>query len=265
VGNEKGGSGKTTVAVHLAVGLARHGMRVAAVDLDIRQRSCARYFENRAAWCAREGVTLAMPEILAFATSNRDWEDERAQDESKRLAQLLAEKSREYDCIVIDTPGSDTDLSRQAHAAAETLITPMNDSFVDFDVLARIDPVDFSVQRPSVYSEFVWDCRKARLQARKPALDWVVLRNRVSATEARNKRRIAGTLEALSRRIGFRIAPAFGDRVIFRELFPWGLTVLDLPQARLDVSLSMSHVAGKQEVRQLLQSLSFWNAGALTE
>jgi chromosome partitioning protein len=254
IGNEKGGSGKTTTAVHLAVALARLGQRVAAIDLDTRQRSFARHLENRFDWDARGQSGLAMPVTLVFDSSKAKSLDEAAAEDAKYFAELLAEKEKEFDFIVIDTPGSDTLLSRQAHAAANTLVTPMNDSFVDFDLLARIDPRTFEIKSPSLYSDFVWECRKKRMLAKQPALDWVVMRNRISATEARNKRRLSKALDTLSQRIGFRVAPGFGERVIFRELFPMGLTMLDLPQPGL-TGFSMSHVAARQEVRQLLRTL----------
>lgn len=254
-GNEKGGSGKTTSAIHVAVALARMGKHVAAVDLDTRQRSFARHLENRAASRARGAGELAMPETLAFARSPAASLDDAAADEVKRFGQLLSETEKEFDFLVVDTPGNDTWLSRHAHAAADTLVTPMNDSFVDFDLLARIDPETFEIKAPSLYSDFVWECRKKRLIARRPALDWVVMRNRISSTEARNKRRLTKALDTLSARIGFRVAPGFGERVIFRELFPLGLTMLDLPQPGLGISFSMSHVAARQEVRQLIQTL----------
>jgi len=131
----------------------------------------------------------------------------------------------------------------------------MNDSFLDFDLLAKFDAESLEIQGPSLYSEFVWDCRKRRLMAHRANLDWVVMRNRVSAVEARNKRRVATALDQLSSRIGCRVAPGFSERVIFRELFPLGLTMLDLPLARLPMPLTMSHVAARQEVRELLTTL----------
>jgi chromosome partitioning protein len=255
IGNEKGGSGKTTTAVHLAVALARLDKRVAAIDLDTRQRSFGRHLENRAEWDARGQSNLAMPTLLAFASSKAKSLDEAAAEDAKNFTELLAEKEKAFDFLVIDTPGSDTLLSRLAHAAANTLVTPMNDSFVDFDLLARIDPTTFEIKAPSLYSDFVWECRKKRMLAKQPALDWVVMRNRISATEARNKRRLSKALDTLSQRIGFRVAPGFGERVIFRELFPMGLTMLDLPQPGLGSGFSMSHVAARQEVRQLLRTL----------
>lgn len=254
-GNEKGGSGKTTAALHLAVALVRAEKRVAVVDLDVRQRSFSRQLENRVAWAARSGKPLPMPERLSVPASTAASLDAAATEESEAFTRAIGE-AEGFDYVVIDTPGANTQLSRLAHAAAEILITPLNDSFVDFDLLANIDPQTFAVTRPSIYSDFVWECRKRRLLARKPALDWIVMRNRLAATDARNKRRMSAALDALARRIGFRLIGGFGERVIYRELFPSGLTVLDLPQPGLDVSLSLSHLAARQEVRALVSSLT---------
>jgi chromosome partitioning protein len=244
-GNEKGGSGKTTAAIHVAVALAREGRPVGVLDLDVRQKSLSRHLENRAEWSKRAGGHLPMPELLSLEPP----------PDPDALARLLASATPRFDFLVIDTPGADTPLSRAAHAAADTLVTPLNDSFLDFDLLARVDPASFEIKGPSVYSDLVWECRKRRLMAKKPALDWVVMRNRISSTEARNKKRMAGAVSSLASRIGFRVIPGFGDRVIFRELFPMGLTMLDLPQRGLGISMSMSHLAARQEVRELVRAL----------
>jgi len=252
-GNEKGGTGKTTTAMHIAIALVRMGKSVATIDLDGRQRTFARYIENRAAFVKRSGSDLPMPtaEVVTRSTSRTDAEA----DESTRLADALARAKASSDFVVIDTPGNDTTLSRLGHAAADTLVTPMNDSFLDLDLLAKYDPENLDIKGPSLYSEFVWDCRKRRLIAQRANLDWVVMRNRVSAVEARNKKRVASALDALSSRVGCRVAPGFSERVIFRELFPLGLTMLDLPLAGLAMPLTMSHVAARQEVRELLATL----------
>jgi chromosome partitioning protein len=247
--------------MHIAVSLARMGKRVAAIDLDSRQRSLTRQLENRAAFRERSGADIPIPDSHVVARSNLKSLDEGAAEEARKFADVLAEVETRHDFIVIDTPGSDTQLSRIGHAAADTLVTPMNDSFVDLDLLARTDPQTFEIKQPSLYSDFVWDCRKRRLMARKPALDWVVMRNRISSTDTRNKRRMSGVLDKLAERISFRVAPGFGERIIFRELFPHGLTMLDLPQKALGIPLSMSHVAARQEVRELLLTLKLPGIG----
>ena len=247
-GNEKGGTGKTTTAMHVAVALLKLGRKVAALDLDSRQRTMARYFENRAIFMERTKHVLPMPQLKVVKAV-------REQDEMVQFGEALAAARADAQFIIIDTPGSDTPLSRLGHAAADTLVTPMNDSFLDFDLLAKLDNETLDVTGPSLYSEFVWDCRKRRLMSRQPALDWVVMRNRISAVEARNKRRIATAVDSLSKRIGFRVAPGFSERVIFRELFPMGLTLFDLPLKGVDVPLTMSHVAARQEIRELLNML----------
>ena len=55
LGNEKGGSGKSTTALHIAVALLKAGQRVATIDLDSRQQSFTRYIANRQAWARRTG------------------------------------------------------------------------------------------------------------------------------------------------------------------------------------------------------------------
>jgi chromosome partitioning protein len=254
-GNEKGGTGKTTTAVHVAISLLRMGMSVSAIDLDSRQRTFARYVENRAAFMDRSGVELPLPKVRVIERSNRQNVDAAVAEESANLGEALAASSEEADFIVIDMPGNDTNLSRLGHASADTLVTPMNDSFLDFDLLARLDSETFEILGPSLYSEFVWECRKRRVLSRRPAIDWVVTRNRISSLEARNKRRVGGALNKLSERIGFRVGPGLSERVIFRELFPFGLTLLDLPAPGVPVSFTMSHVSARQELRALMSVL----------
>jgi chromosome partitioning protein len=257
VGNQKGGAGKSTVAMHLIVALMRMGRRTGALDLDIRQRSLIRYIENRARWISTHGVNLALPQVFELEESGlRQLDAAEAQDESAFRAALrrLAETC---DYIVIDSPGGDSHLSRLAHACADTLVTPLNDSFVDFDLLGDIDENCSDIVRPSIYSEMVWESRKQKaLDARTP-IDWVVLRNRTATSriEAKNKQRVGDALKTLSQRIGFRLAPGLSERVIFRELFPQGLTLLDLDQDGADGALKMTHLAARQELRDLFITL----------
>ncbi|MDM7457973.1 MAG: division plane positioning ATPase MipZ, partial [Paracoccus sp. (in: a-proteobacteria)] len=238
VGNEKGGSGKSTTSMHVATALARMGYRVGALDLDVRQRSFGRYLENRMAFARREGLTLPLP-IIGSVGSGPD-----------PLTAALEQLEQDCDFILLDCPGSHTTLSQMAHTLADTLVTPLNDSFIDFDLLARMSP-EGEVLGPSIYSEMVWNARQLRGQAGARPIDWLVLRNRLGTQQMRNKRRVGDALTALSRRIGFRVAPGFSERVIFRELFPRGLTLLDLKDVGVE-SLSMSHIAARQELRDLI-------------
>lgn len=254
VGNEKGGSGKSTTCMHVATALVRMGQRVGALDLDLRQRSFARYVENRRAYLDRAALTLPTPDYrdLPEADPAAIAAGENAYDH--RLTQAIAAMDKEKDFIVIDCPGSHTRLSQVAHSLADTLITPLNDSFVDFDLLARVDPETGRVKGPSIYAEMVWGARQLRAQAGLKPIDWIVVRNRLGAQQMHNKKKVGAALEDLSRRIGFRVVPGFSERVIFRELFPRGLTLLDLKDTGVD-QLNLSNIAARQELRDLMTGL----------
>jgi chromosome partitioning protein len=255
VGNEKGGSGKSTTCMHVATALARMGHRVGALDLDLRQKSFARYIENRRAYLARTGLALASPDYhdLPEIAADRLAPGENPYD--ARLSAAVSALEPQSDFIVIDCPGSHTRLSQVAHSLADTLVTPLNDSFVDFDLLARVDPETGKVKGPSIYAEMVWNARQLRAQAGLKPIDWIVLRNRLGAQQMHNKKKVGDALADLSRRIGFRVAPGFSERVIFRELFPRGLTLLDLKDTGVD-QLNLSNIAARQEVRDLIAALN---------
>lgn len=254
LGNEKGGSGKSTTAAHLIVALIKRGFTVGSIDLDARQGTLTRLFENRVDYAARRGLELEMPEHRAVSRSESSARGAAEWQEKQALERAVAELA-DRDYIVMDTPGSDSFLSRAGHACAEVLITPMNDSFLDLDLLARIDPEGRQILGPSLYSQMVWEQRQQRALAGLPAMDWIVMRNRLSHIDARNKREIGRLLELLSQRMGFRLAPGFGERVIFRELFLKGLTLLDLRDDDAEFKLSLSHVAARQEVRALIRAI----------
>ncbi len=255
LGNEKGGSGKSTTAMHLVVGLLREGYRVGAIDLDARQGTLSGYFAARTAYAARHGVDLPMPQMESVYRSEIDSRSEAEAAERAALEAAFDRLAGTCEIVVVDCPGADTNLARLAHARADTLITPINDSFVDFAMLARVDPDDHAVINPSIYSEMVWQARKARFARDRARIDWIVMRNRMGSTEMRNKRDVGATLETLAKRIGFRTVKGFGERVIFRELYLQGLTLMDVREAGLQISLGMSHVAARAEVRALLSAL----------
>ncbi|XBQ15960.1 MAG: division plane positioning ATPase MipZ [Oceanicaulis sp.] len=252
VGNEKGGAGKSTVAIHLAIALMRMGKAVGVIDLDVRQASLSRHLDNRRTWSEKRGLKLPTPAEARLPISEERSLDAREAEEKAAWEAALASLKESCDYIVIDAPGGDTHYARLAHAAADTLITPINDSFVDFALLADVDPDTYEVGRPSIYAEMVWECRKRKAMTDRRSMDWVVMRNRVSTLDAKNKRRVGKGLKALSERIGFRLAPGFSERVIYRELFPKGLTLIDLTESGSTAGFTMSHVAARQELRELL-------------
>jgi chromosome partitioning protein len=255
VGNEKGGSGKTTTSMHLIVSLLRLGFKVGSMDIDARQRSLTRYIENRRGIITKEGVDLPLPNHVVVQRSPFNVVQEAEADERERFSTAIERLCETNDFVVIDSPGSDTYLARLAHSFADTILTPINDSFVDLDVLANVDGNTLKILRPSIYSEMVWEQKLHRAKRDNGSIDWIVMRNRLSNIDARNKRFMTKVVSELSRRIGFRIAPGFSERVIFREMFLQGLTVLDVIDTSANVNISMSHVAARQEVRELLRAL----------
>ena len=254
VGNEKGGAGKSTVSMHVATALSRMGHRVGALDLDLRQKTFGRYVDNRRAYLEKNGLSLPTPNYRDLPEIDKSSLNPGENIFDRRLSAAVAELEQDSDFILIDCPGSHTRLSQVAHSLADTLITPLNDSFIDFDLLARVDSDGQKILGPSVYSEMVWSARQLRAQAGLAPIDWIVLRNRMGAQQMVNKQKMEAALDMLSKRIGFRTAPGFNERVIFRELFPRGLTLLDLKDIGVK-SLNISNVAARQELRDLVKAL----------
>jgi chromosome partitioning protein len=240
--NEKGGTGKSTTAVHTAIALAALGYDVGIIDLDHRQRTVTRYMENRAETGRRRKIDLPN---AAFAVYEGD--------SVAGLEDSCAQMSEGRDFLIVDTPGRDDPMARAMAARANTLVTPINDSFVDFDLIGQVDPETFKLKRLSFYSELIFEARKARAKSDGVSIDWVVLRNRVQHHDARNKKRVGDALTDLSRRVGFRVIPGLSERVIFRELFPSGLTLLD--KGHLG-ELGVSHIAARQELREMVAGLA---------
>jgi chromosome partitioning protein len=256
LGNEKGGSGKSTTAMHIAVALLQAGQRVATIDLDSRQRSFTHYVENRRDWSTRAGVALDHPRHFCVARGFGARIEEIEAQEFAAFAEAVGAVEQSHDFVVIDTPGTDSYLMRLAHSMADTLITPLNDSFVDFDVLGVVDPTTFELTGVSHYAEMVREARRQRRIVDGRLTDWVVVRNRLSTLGSRNKRLVGESLNELGLRLGFRLAEGFAERVVYREFFPRGLTALDdLDEATLGVRPNLSHVTARQEVRTLIEAL----------
>jgi len=244
--NEKGGTGKSTTAVHTAIALAATGSRVAALDLDSRQRTMTRYLENRDATMRR--LEKQLPHA-AYAVL----------DEGTSLETALDRLAKDSDVVVIDTPGRDDPVARESILKADTLVTPMNDSFVDLDLIGQVHPENFKVTKPSFYAELIWNSRTQRAKATGKSVDWVVLRNRLQHVDSHNLRRVGAALDELARRVGFRVIPGLGERVIYRELFPKGLTLLDY-QHLPDVGIG--HITARQELREMIAGLGIPEPGA---
>lgn len=265
LGNAKGGSGKSTTAMHVVTRLLAMGLKVGAIDLDGQQQTFGRYMENRAHFREQRGLDLAMPVLETIVEHRRKDRQSAEQDTYERFCKALEALTSSCDCVVVDCPGSDSFLARLGHNVADTLLTPMNDSFIDIDLLARVNPETFDVLRPSWYSEMVWDLRKRRHLIDRHSVDWVVMRNRLSHTDARNKRHVGQVLQKIAPRFGFRLAAGFGERVIFRELFLKGLTLSDLRQHKTGVAVTMTHIAAHQEIKSLVHTLRLDKMQALAQ
>ncbi len=256
LGNEKGGSGKSTTCMHIVVGLLKAGQRVATIDLDSRQKSFTHYVEHRRAWAERAGVPLEIPTHYHVARGETARVEDNEAAEFTKFAEAVTAVEHSHDFVVIDTPATDSYLMRLAHSMADTLVTPLNDSFVDFDVLGTVDPTTFAVTGVSHYAEMVRQARRQRRIVDGGATDWIVVRNRLALINSRNKKVMADSLNELGLRMGFRQVDGFAERVVYREFFPRGLTALDqLDEATLGTRPNLSHVTARQEVRVLLEAL----------
>jgi chromosome partitioning protein len=253
--NEKGGSGKSTTAMHVAVHLVRQGYRVGCLDLDARQGTLRRYIKNRLDYIEANGLTLASPTYAVIERVELESRSESETRENTMLDGFIGEFRCSHDFLIVDTPGAYSTLARRAIGHADTLLMPMNDSFIDLDILGQVDSEGSKVLRLSHFAEVIWEQRKTRAARGSRAIDWVVMRNRLGTLDSHNNRSMEQVLGELSERVGFRVVPGLTERVIFRELFPKGLTLLDLRDIGDGMKLNMSHIAARQEVAQLVTAL----------
>ena len=241
--------------MHLICGLLDRGLSVSSIDVDSRQHSLTRYLQNREAYRKSHNENaILLPQHFLLQNSEKPTIAERESEEKQNFVRTLEEAKSAADVIVIDTPGSHTHLSSISHSYADIVITPLNDSFIDLDVMAKVDEQG-KIVSPSIYSQTIWEQKMARAARDGDSIEWYVTRNRLSSLDARNKRNVNAALEELSKRIGFKIIPGFSERVIFKELFLQGLTLLDLTKINYDKPFSMSHVAARQELRDFLKEI----------
>lgn len=253
VGNEKGGAGKSTVAALIATAMLYQGKRVSVIDLDLRQQSLSRLLANRRRWLPAAGVSAPMPLEYKLA------EDPAMLADDPKAAAVLFHEAVDMamtnsDLLIIDTPGSDTAVARAANLQADQIVTPMNDSFVDFDVLGVIDPVSLRLLRPSHYAQEILHARAVRAEHSR-RLDWLVLRNRLAGADTNNRLRLEKAMSALSEDIGFRIGPSLRERVGYREMFPFGLTLADVAAKVKPGASAGARQAAREEVNALMASL----------
>ena len=204
-----------------------------------------------------------MPDHFAIARGEGARVDENEAMEFSGFAAAINEVEHSHDFVVIDTPGNDTYLMRLAHSMADTLVTPLNDSFLDFDVLGTIDPATFEVTGASHYAQMVRYARRQRRIVDGGLTDWIVVRNRLALLGSRNKKLVGECLDRLGMRLGFRPTEGFSERMVFREFFPHGLTALDnLDEATLGQRPNLSHLTARQEVRRLIEALKLPSTSA---
>lgn len=254
-GNEKGGSGKSTAAIQTAIALMYRGYRVGTVDLDARQGTMTRYLRNRYLYAARVKTSLPCPLHMPIDRSQAQTMSEQKAEDMGFLAMAMDELGHACDFVVIDTPGADTHLNRLAHGLADILVTPMNDSLIDLDVLASIDPLTGDIIGPSFYTRHVHTLLSEKARQMGRATDWIVMRNRLSALENANKRRINDILQTLSTQNGFRLLGGFGERLIYRDMFLQGLTASDLPILQPAATFNPSQHAAIDETNALVAAI----------
>ena len=210
-------------------------------------------------WRQRTGLPLELPTHFAVPLAEGGGDDRVADVEGREFrafAEAISRVERRFDFVVVDTPGSNSYLMRVSHAMADTLITPINESFIDFDVLAHVDPDTYAMEGPSHYAELVAEARRQRAAADDHKTDWVVVRNRMTVVENRNRKNILRGLEEIAARLDLRLVEGISERVVFREFFLRGLTALDtLDAATLGSEPTMSHLAARREITRLIEAL----------
>jgi chromosome partitioning protein len=256
IGNEKGGTGKSTLSIHITIALLKAGFRVATIDLDTRQRTLTRFFENRRSWAGGAEWDVELPYHHALDRGNSESVRDNETMEFGAFATAIAEVEHSYEFVVIDTPASDSYLMRLAHSLADTLVSPVNDSFIDVDVFSRVHHDRTQRGQIAHYADLVLEARRRRRLVDHGLIDWVLVRNRMSSIQSNNAKQIGLSLSRMATDLQFRPTEGLHDRVIFRELFPIGLTALDpIEEAMRNGTLSSSHVSARKEIETLLTTL----------
>ena len=252
--------------MHLAIALMKSDQRVSTIDLDLRQKTFTHYIENRHDWALHTSRELEIPNHVYFIENMNNPTPEDDIADGKALTDQINTLSRSSNFIVIDTPGRNSYLGRLVLSLADILITPLNDSLVDLDVLGTVDRQTLNVTGTGHYSQIVEDARLERHRRDDVLLDWIVLRNRLSMLGSRNTNCVGEGLRELSRRLYFRCVAGLSERVVFRELYPLGLTALDpLDEIIFGTRPTMSHLSARLEIETLLRAMRLPNSAAISE
>ena len=250
ISNEKGGTGKSTLSMHLAVKLMQEGFSVATIDLDGRQGTLSKYIENRNIFNSEHHLDLPIPLHFRFAPESNPY---LVPAEREKIANQIYQLKNKVDAIIIDTPGTKNYLFEEAHKHADTLITPISDSLIDLSVIADVDYTNDKIKNPGPYADFVWETKKFLASQGKEYLNWIVVGNKFSNFNSKNKNIVFSYLKKVSRLYGFRFLEGMKDRTIYKELFLEGLTVLDMSHPQLKLKMSMSHLAAKREIKAVAE------------
>jgi len=256
VGNEKGGTGKSTLSIHITIALLKMGFRVATIDLDTRQRTLTRFLENRQSWAQTAPWEVELPFHHALDRGSSMNVHDNETMEFGAFAEAVAAVEHAYEFVIIDTPASDSYLMRLAHSLADTLVSPVNDSYIDVDVFSRVHHDRSRRGEIAHYADLVLEARRKRHLVDQGIIDWVLVRNRVASIQSNNAKQIAISLTRMGAELQFRPMEGLHDRVIFRELFPIGLTALDpIEEASRNGTLSQSQMSARKEIESLIGSL----------
>jgi len=248
VANLKGGSGKSTLAMHLITSLMDAGVAVASLDLDHPQETLTKFLSHRSKRRQTHDRSLLVPYHHVIAG---------ADDKPHAVEAMIGNALRDWDCVVVDTAAGFSQATRAALVCTDILITPINDSFVDLDVIASLDVEDGHMTALGPFGEMVKEARERRknMVGKDRRIDWLLVRNRLTQLRSRDKTALSEGIARLGEELGFQEIQGLSERVIYRELFRKGLTLVDLREGDCEVSWSMSHVAARQELRLLLESL----------
>lgn len=193
--NLKGGSGKTTLSVNLAVALTLRGKSVCILDTDVQQRSSMKWAGDR---------DEELPHISVYGV------------EENQIIKEAAKLNKEYDIVILDGSPQLADLADSTMLASDVVIIPVKPSILDFRST----------------EEFIVRYRRIRglkeAQGLHSAAYFVI--NDVKSMHTLTYKDTKAAIEAL----GEPLLHAFPNLVAFQDSLPFGMGVMEYsdPRAR---------------------------------